>query len=75
MLKDRHRQAKGEPMAWPLDEQHRTAMQLVVDNALHPWDLWIEYIAAGNASEEAVKNYMYGKGNLPPLERDLLDVA
>ncbi|MHA7145334.1 hypothetical protein ACX80U_11510 [Arthrobacter sp. TmT3-37] len=63
-------------MTGPLDVQHRTAMQLVADNALHPWDLWVEYVAvAGNAPEEAVAAYMYGRGDLPPLERNLLDIA
>jgi hypothetical protein len=58
------------------DDEQRDTMQLVEGNALHPWDVWVEYVAvAGTASEEAIADYMYGKGDLTPMERERLDMA
>jgi hypothetical protein len=57
-----------------LDAQQRTVMELVESHGFQPWEVWVEYIAvAGNASEKAVADYIFGWGDLPRLERDLLD--
>lgn len=56
------------------DPQRRDVVELVQSHGFQPWEVWVEYIAvAGNASEKAVADYVFGRGDLPQLERDLLD--
>lgn len=57
-----------------LGAQQRDVVELVHSYGFQPWEVWLEYIAvAGNASEKAVADYIFGRGDLPQLERDLLD--
>ncbi|MEG9247871.1 hypothetical protein V6S67_07225 [Arthrobacter sp. Soc17.1.1.1] len=63
-------------MAEGPDDQQQNVINLVKDNALHLGDLWIEYFAlTGIESYPAVADYVYGRGDLPQMERDLLDLA
>jgi hypothetical protein len=63
-------------MSTQLPDQQRNAGRLVSEYRIDSTDLWIEYMAiAGDATENELMGYLGGTADLPPLQRDLIDMA